>query len=379
MTRDHRDDSERSLYMDVAREIFGETSAGVTDARLYQPRYSCVAIESFLKQYQSTKPAPQNFPGNVADECCKSIQKDKAVQIKRVEAGPAQPTNQQMTEHQVELALDLGNSDDDSLESNISPVDQCQCVGDQTTSDGKKHLYCHGECRGRRHSSLVKLVESSWLEPDYEVTSTASSLASSDCADLEIDLQESLLLERESCKFPPINVADSLGTVATQRLPQVPPKLPRPAKGGSNACKYSYNQCQRLQTVHVPSGQKKVTHRIQTKSTSEGTLTMQKRGRQRQIHQCKFCNKVMQTKYKLERHVRTHTGERPFGCEVCHSRFNQKSSLKTHSTMHAKALLREPNSTSEAISKYRINGYTFEELGIPFAEHIHAAMRNKGV
>ncbi|KAH9645561.1 hypothetical protein HF086_005210 [Spodoptera exigua] len=45
---------------------------------------------------------------------------------------------------------------------------------------------------------------------------------------------------------------------------------------------------------------------------------------------CPVCEKKFATKGDVEKHVRTHTGERPFACDVCDRRFSQRGSLKSH-------------------------------------------------
>lgn len=96
----------------------------------------------------------------------------------------------------------------------------------------------------------------------------------------------------------------------------------------------------------------------------DNSPTRSKSPRRRHKHVCKYCAKIMETKYKLERHLRTHTGERPFECEKCNAKFNQKSSLKTHSHIHARELLRNPTTTKEIINATKINGYTLDQLGV---------------
>ena len=46
---------------------------------------------------------------------------------------------------------------------------------------------------------------------------------------------------------------------------------------------------------------------------------------------CAFCpDYVSPTAYNVSRHVRTHTGERPFPCHLCPRRFSDNRRLKEH-------------------------------------------------
>ena len=46
--------------------------------------------------------------------------------------------------------------------------------------------------------------------------------------------------------------------------------------------------------------------------------------------QCRYCDKLLKTKQALENHVMIHTGEKPFPCAICSSRFVSSSSLGQH-------------------------------------------------
>uniref|UniRef100_A0A8C6WIE7 C2H2-type domain-containing protein n=1 Tax=Neogobius melanostomus TaxID=47308 RepID=A0A8C6WIE7_9GOBI len=51
-------------------------------------------------------------------------------------------------------------------------------------------------------------------------------------------------------------------------------------------------------------------------------------------HQCSVCNKRFGDKSKLQRHIRVHTGDKPFRCSSCEKAFTQKVTLDKHMRTH---------------------------------------------
>ncbi|PSN36621.1 hypothetical protein C0J52_10455 [Blattella germanica] len=49
---------------------------------------------------------------------------------------------------------------------------------------------------------------------------------------------------------------------------------------------------------------------------------------------CPVCTKSFLQKFDLKKHVLTHTGLRPFSCEVCHKSFSESSQVKKHMRTH---------------------------------------------
>ncbi|XP_050534884.1 zinc finger protein 501-like isoform X1 [Daktulosphaira vitifoliae] len=50
--------------------------------------------------------------------------------------------------------------------------------------------------------------------------------------------------------------------------------------------------------------------------------------------QCNVCGKELLSAYTLVNHMRSHTGERPYGCSVCEKFFKTKSNLNEHYRVH---------------------------------------------
>lgn len=49
------------------------------------------------------------------------------------------------------------------------------------------------------------------------------------------------------------------------------------------------------------------------------------------LHKCPFCPYTAKQKGIMKRHIRCHTGERPYPCETCGKRFTRQEHLRSHS------------------------------------------------
>lgn len=51
-------------------------------------------------------------------------------------------------------------------------------------------------------------------------------------------------------------------------------------------------------------------------------------------HQCKYCGRFFARTTVLTEHIRTHTGKKPFVCNVCNKAFSQMTNLKRHQKIY---------------------------------------------
>lgn len=81
-------------------------------------------------------------------------------------------------------------------------------------------------------------------------------------------------------------------------------------------------QIQGLQQFHDPG------------QGSYSSADLQQKIPRKRVCICRFCGKGFSSPANLESHLRTHTGERPYGCSICGKKFSQFWNLKIHRNIH---------------------------------------------
>ena len=67
----------------------------------------------------------------------------------------------------------------------------------------------------------------------------------------------------------------------------------------------------------------------------------------------KNCTHSYSNKSRLNVHLRTHSGIKPYECEICHKHFNEKGNLKTHIKFHSNS---RPFQCKLCYKSYKTNG-----------------------
>ena len=82
-------------------------------------------------------------------------------------------------------------------------------------------------------------------------------------------------------------------------------------------------------------------------------------------YRCDVCGTGFSQQSGLIAHIRTHTGEKPYRCDVCEKAFKQKSDLSRHALIHTGQKFFCPVCRASYTLKYKLNKHIRQHHSVP--------------
>lgn len=138
---------------------------------------------------------------------------------------------------------------------------------------------------------------------------------------------------RPSSSTSSASIVSSISSSATSLHPLslslgLPPRYLNEKSSNSS----SYGQSNGISFQTPPTSAGNNSQDLQPSSSLGSAPSSSSSGRPQ--HVCRFCGKILSSDSSLQIHLRSHTGERPYQCPVCLSRFTTRGNLKAHFLRH---------------------------------------------
>ncbi|XP_028330361.1 sal-like protein 2 [Gouania willdenowi] len=160
---------------------------------------------------------------------------------------------------------------------------------------------------------------------------TAASLLTSLPSSLFPQPTKSGTLTANSSRAPPSSSSSSISSTISNSVSSLHPlslSLGLPPR-------YLHEKSSNTSTFGHSNGISFPVSSLSTSSLSQDLLSSSSSSSAgRPQHVCRFCGKVLSSDSSLQIHLRSHTGERPYQCPVCLSRFTTRGNLKAHFLRH---------------------------------------------
>jgi len=161
--------------------------------------------------------------------------------------------------------------------------------------------------------------------------------------------------DRESVEEPPNSPNIQDATVLTETNFEVPDFVPM-TNHPCRHCQTTFNTKRELLTHLAGHAEINPFHCLvqecDARFPSQKKLAIHERKLHGKQHTCSYCGRVCVSSSQLEKHVLTHTGEKPHNCDQCGKAFTQKSHVTHHiNTVHGDGGQREKKHVCQECGK----------------------------